>query len=509
MTVGNSESQRRYVEAGMFLLLFAFFFLFFTQIHALVVFDSDDWMYISFARTPLPSLREWNPTRIFPECFAPLTGYFAAYVLAPLVGDYLRALTYAAGWFLSMMLTGYFYFFYRLICEDGRSSLRAFCVTAVFFALHFYLLKSQPYDNLYMFWTYNFTCVFYYLMPLLLNASLVLWLMRRGRLTEVYAGSTSARKGILWVWLYFAIFSSIFHNIVLISFLVLYSLWDFLQGEEKHDVRAWAWKHRIEILVLLVWLACLFFEAHGGRAKDIGKDFFHMPWRETVDQARLIWPAMKHSAVNMCIFVLLLAGAGLFHYRRDSQERRERILLALSLWSAVLIFIYLFLVCTKVNPVYFVRADVAFSYFFYFLLATGLALNYLIRRHPSLEQIMPLVAVFAVMMALNHPKESFRESTVENVPPQVCYELSRDLVRQMVVADQAGENHPTIHVIVGTGRNWPQSDMMPKVLSEALFRHGILSRFLEFDILPDAEMNQKYHLPAPLQTIQKNPHPKM
>ena len=96
---------KSYSERAFFLLAFSFLFVFFTQVHPLVIYDGDDWRYIAYTRQALPSWNEWNPSRVFAECFQPLMGYFAAYVLTPILGDYLHAQTAAVALLLSLMAT--------------------------------------------------------------------------------------------------------------------------------------------------------------------------------------------------------------------------------------------------------------------------------------------------------------------------------------------------------------------------------------------------------------------
>ena len=59
---------RNHVVAIFFLLVFGFLFMFFTQVHPLVIYDGDDWRYIAYTRQALPSWNEWNPSRVFAEC---------------------------------------------------------------------------------------------------------------------------------------------------------------------------------------------------------------------------------------------------------------------------------------------------------------------------------------------------------------------------------------------------------------------------------------------------------
>ena len=68
----KQEISGKYGVVVCFLLIFGFFFVFFTQVHPLVIYDGDDWRYIAYTRQALPSWNEWNPSRVFAECFQPL-----------------------------------------------------------------------------------------------------------------------------------------------------------------------------------------------------------------------------------------------------------------------------------------------------------------------------------------------------------------------------------------------------------------------------------------------------
>lgn len=487
------------IVGGYFLLVFCFLFIFFTQIHPLVIFDCDDWRYIFFVRDPFPKLHEWNPTRIFPECFMPLTGYFSAYVLMPLVGDYLHAVTYVVALELGLLITGYLYLFYRLVSGEDGGRLRAICGTTVFFALHFLILKTQAYDNWHLFWTYNLTCVYYYLMPTLMNASLVLWMLQRGRLSELYGRLAMMQRGLLWIVLYFAIFSNILHNIVSIAFLAAYSVWDFYCDEAWSDFRRWARSHWMELVILFLWLVCLFFEAHGGRAHEIG--WADLPWRETLHYAGQIWPMTKHSVMVACFAIILFAAGVLWRGCRTQREQAARRQLLVVFACILLVFFYLFALCTKVNAWYILRVDVAFCYFFYFLLLTGLAMNAVARRYPVVVQGMPLLAVLVLLLSLNNPRENFRESIFSNVPAQICYDMGNDIIWQMMSADRAGKEEVVVPVAVcPVSGNYPLViDLMERTVPQGLFRQGILQRQLKIHFQPDARVNQRYHLPVPLQ----------
>ena len=129
---------KSYSERAFFLLAFSFLFVFFTQVHPLVIYDGDDWRYIAYTRQALPSWNEWNPSRVFAECFQPLMGYFAAYVLTPILGDCLHAQTAAVALLLSLMATAYLWLFYFNCC---------FILCSITLQLKATLLPAVPFSD--------------------------------------------------------------------------------------------------------------------------------------------------------------------------------------------------------------------------------------------------------------------------------------------------------------------------------------------------------------------------
>lgn len=90
-------------------MLFLLLVLFFTKITPLVVFDSDDWLYVSYRRMPVPIWGHWNPSRVLPELLMPFVSSLGALVLYPLTGDYMGALTLVFAVTVSLVIVVYIY----------------------------------------------------------------------------------------------------------------------------------------------------------------------------------------------------------------------------------------------------------------------------------------------------------------------------------------------------------------------------------------------------------------
>ena len=137
------------------------------------------------------------------------------------------------------------------------------------------------------------------------------------------------------------------------------------------------------------------------------------------------------------------------------------------------------------------------SGFFFLLLAICIALHALARRHAAVVRAIP-IAVFIVLIATVNPNRGFLDSTPYGVPARVCDEVDHDILGQILAADQAGVDTMTLHVPVsGAEDNWPHPYFLKNRLRNTLYRHGIITRTCDIQVVPDAAMNRKYHLPLP------------
>lgn len=487
--------------AIFFVGAFLFLCVFFTQVHPLVIYDGDDWTYIAYTRQALPSWREWNPSRVFAECFEPLVGFLAAYGVTPLLGDYLHALTVTSAFALSLMIMGYLWMLARLLVRQDGSWYRACFVTVIFLLFHFLLMKVHREGNPYLFWSVNFNCIYYYVMPALLNASLVLFLMREGRLTEVFQRLTPVRSGWMAFWIYFAIFSSIFHSIILASYLGLSSLRDARAeaAAGNFHLRNFLRRHRAEAVVLGFWLLSLLFEANGGRARQIGQSLFDLHWEAVLPSLAAIFGTLNVPIIGGGLLLIVAMAWDFYRGKQgmESEDQMDAAHVQISLAAMAVTFLYLFLVCLKTGPSYLARSDVMVSGFFFLLLAICIALHALARRHAAVVRAIP-IAVFIVLIATVNPNRGFLDSTPYGVPARVCDEVDHDILGQILAADQAGVDTMTLHVPVsGAEDNWPHPYFLKNRLRNTLYRHGIITRTFDIQVVPDAAMNRKYHLPLP------------
>lgn len=87
MKVNNSNEKKANIL--FFSLIFIITLVFFTLIHPLYIFDSDDWINIGLERPFIPDTNCFNPIKVFPEILFPLVSIFSTKVFYPLTGDFI------------------------------------------------------------------------------------------------------------------------------------------------------------------------------------------------------------------------------------------------------------------------------------------------------------------------------------------------------------------------------------------------------------------------------------
>ena len=484
-----------------FIMIFFFLFVFFCKIHPLIPYDGDDWTYLSFMRQAIPLWGAWNPTRIFPECIAPLVGFTATYLIMPITGDYIRAVTIVTSCVVSLLITAYVWLFYRMVCHNLQSQDTSLFITSIFFLFHFLIFKSKPSNNMYMFWTADYSCVFYYLLSALLNSSLVLLLMDKGSLTRIFYELRPIKSGLLSLWLYCAIFSNIFDSVIFIIYLGLNLLIDIKNNFpfQRAKLSSFIKDHHVDLIVLLSWLIVLVFEANGGRSHSIGKSIFLLPYGETAKAAIIMFKSFSGIFIVLSVIILLFSIWQMWKMRQENFQKVRLCLknFGLLLVCGLLTFIFLFLLCSKSVPGYFSRADVSFGYNFYFILLISVALEYILLNNAKLLRLAPIF-IFALMIATINSNQAFKESNTNNVSPDICYKVDCDLMSQIISADQAGANEMTLYVPKAASKNnWPHAMFMGARISQTMYRHGLIQRQIKITVQPDINMNKKYNLPIP------------
>lgn len=459
-----------------YILTFLAFLLFFYHIHPLVTFDSDDWEYLITGQGIYPSLAYWNPSKILPASLQMLSGSFAAYIIYPLMGDYISALLFSQASIVSAFITLYILSFGRYLENRFRvSTICNYLLIVLFVLFHFLILRVAPTLNQHLFFAPDCTCYYHYTIPTLLGASMVFWLMQHNPNKEKLS---TVRYALLAIATYFAVFSSLYSVIVIVVYVSATLLMDLIQTNFKQSkwLSTYLRDHVYQFIVLGLWMVTLWFEGNGNRANSYG--YLYAPFMQFVKAAYKHFLSTRFNVCFVVIALFALIAAKLYHFKHDKQRLfyvgRTQIVLLISLVASV---IYLILLSSRVDPVYMNRSCVILAYAFFLLLLVISAIAYLCSKLQIARIVLPCLLIF-VFFEINTQDSTFRDvQSGFNVTAQFCLTTSRDMVKQVQEANAAGQD--TAYVFVPkykTPDNWPQSIYTSENFGYTLYKHNIIDR---------------------------------
>ena len=456
-----------------YLLIFLGFFIFFAEVHPIIPFDADDWINMSFNRKAVPSLNYWNPTKVFPECFQPLVGLFAAYVVSPLVGDYLNALVYSHAITVSLFIILYLISLQKLLKSIfAFHNLTCYAIIIIFILFHFLILRTSRTDNDYLFFSPDANCYYHYIIPNLLCASLVLWFMHND-ITKKYEGWKS---GILLLAVYLALCSNLFSTIIFVAYIgsCLFLKFCYQNKMEKGWLGSFFKKNVVYIVIIFFWVFIQLFEANGPRALYANMETSLLS--STIDAAKYFVLLLFN--YQFIVISSLFIGLSLFYasIKRDDDWRPIGKKFRVLFLALFINLVYLILLCSRVDPLYIQKGQVIFSYSFFLLLIVIMCIAYLCSKNRFVRAIIPLLA-FIIFFEINTKGKVFRDVQYEFIDnPKSCMELNRVLLDKIISADQAHQDSIVITVPdFGNWDNWPLTNNCSYV-GLVLYKHNVISR---------------------------------
>lgn len=504
----NKYWKRHWQEITFFTSIFVAVFSFFTVAHPLVPYDGDDWANLSLMRKAVPLLSTYNPVKVLPEDLFPLVGTFSANIIFPVLGDYIYSIIFVSAAVFSLLICAYLYQFYQFIKTIfSLKNSAVILLTALFLLLHFVIFYSKNSVATYLLGTNNLTCLYHYVIPAIVNISLVLYLARYDFMALTFKENSvaSCEHGMLFsrsisYWsclifiVYLAIFSNILASIILASYVFSALLLRFLQKQHiNQEYKIFVKDNLLYIGILLVWLTSLFFEAHGGRAHDIGHSVFSLPIVETGKYFLAILAKMSKEFI--CFALLFIVGGIFVSYKKDSYVYRN--FFKMYILTSAISCLYLLLICAKASPAYIGRSDVFISFIIWTLLFICFSLAYLIKRTSKVAIILPILVLYFAIEAIGG--SGFQQNVISNgISEKECIAVDREIIQQLQEADRNGEKEVVLRVPKGDNRdNWPHPLYMGNALSRTMYKHGLISKQLKITIEPDLDMNKKYHISIP------------
>lgn len=475
------------------ILLFFVLFLYFFKIAPIAPYDGDDWSFIGSMRYPIPMWGVHNPTRVLPEVLMPLCGYLSAYIGYPISHDYIGSIVFFSSIVEATFAFACIYLFYKLLLDRFHFEKSKAIYSEIFFVLSLFLVYKMPNQASYSsFWAGDLTCVFFYIIPGLLNASVIMYIEQKSNFNDYFNNQSNLYQGIFLLILYFTIFSNTqltiiiatyaFFKLVIATFEMKNS--DTLKVSINTLKKLW-----IYLLILGAWLLSIIFDLNGGRAKEVSNNNSDA-LGATIDQFKnLLNHQNKYYLVLSLVAIIFSL---IFNYKKISNREFYKLII-LSICSELFSFIYLILAYSKAGSFYAYRPDAMWPIVFYFVFITSLSVASLVRNIKIVSVAMPLVLVLGLIIICNY---NFLPLPASNINHSYSTAKSIDnyIINQVVRADKSGKSKVTVKVPVDNknNRNWPHSYDMPIWLQNTLYSHGLIRTRIKIIFKPSNSVNKRF-----------------
>lgn len=493
------ERKHSQQELIWYLLILVFSFVWFTQVHPLVILDADDWTYLTPDREAWPILGEWNPAKVFPEIFMPLCSTVGNFLLMPLFKDYVTVMTVTHAFVVSAFLVVYVSCAARLLKRLFQLDIWGeIYAGALFLIFHFLALRSQETNNLYLLYCKDVNCYYNYLIPGLLNACIVLWMMKNPRFDYFMSTGSHGSKGIFLLMLYLAIFSNLTDSLILAVYAGAKLLADFIDTllRKKEISFLHFLKDRSLLLSIFgAWLVSALFELSGGRAGTGASGSLLHRLRDTAYCLLQVLKSCNGLFLLVCGAIIL--GAVVLYLRSKGRDHAFRDLCTLWTLCILAMVVCMVVLCAVVEPAYLYRAEYLFPIFFCCLMLILLCFGYVLQKCPKLLLVLPIVLCVLISEA-DTKEKTFQESNVGNIDSALCAEISRDLIDQVRTACDAGEREMTLYVPLWDSEdNWPHALQLMDRIRYALYAHRVIDYPISITVTADEAKNAQFHLAVP------------
>lgn len=506
------------VFAGVCIFLFKY--------HPVELFDTDDWTYLSFTRQSrlLPSKNEWNPTRILPENLMPLAGYLGR-ALFLRTGGFYDAVVNGMNLVLAVFICAYVALCTRMIGKKYTVDPVSSVVIGLFIAFVNFIPFLKGDDNYsHFFYESNSCSVFYYTIPVLLNAIVIcLTMIHEEYIRHFFRKGHIVCKIVYLIMIYFAVYSNLYTSIVIAAFAAAKTVqYVFVEIRDlTTDLTDKIIQCSVYIYTLILWFVSMIFEVSGGRADTFSEVRFDLPGAFKAYMTAFINKSILFNviiAVSFVFYVFML-----IRVLRDknryltplrerlkstSKKKRDKIRMDeadellfsyvnhASLWMLcfLLTSAFLILLSAKTGSGYIGRSSVQFDLFFFLLLNVFYIMAYLVKAQNKSVYAVAAVTVLIAGIAL-FGKGSYREYNSKDLSNDNCRALADYITEQYVDADRSGVEMAQIHVPdFQTGDNFPIANYGNMRIANTLYKYGVLSRFVNSEFVIDSSVNEMFGL---------------
>ncbi|MBD2795662.1 hypothetical protein ID856_03820 [Xenorhabdus sp. 18] len=419
----------------------------------------------------------------------------SSYLIMPFGFGFLEAISHTTAILISSLVSLFLLQLFLLMRNKLKiGTYNSLLVVSIYYLFIFGSLRSSnDNQNFYLLWEINITCFYHYIVPALINSSLVLYLMRNeGYLTY----DDLKKRGPIYVgWLilasYFCIFSSMFANI----FLAVYCGVSILTGFIKNSYSPIKTlkENPLHPFILFLWLVSAFYEINGGRAQSIGSSELDIN-----GAFNFFISLIEKSQPLFVVFILtfLFLGALFFYKENKVKENNNfKYTFLICMVSCAITFVALILICARAGGYYTTRPVVMWGVFMYIIISALISMGYLLKNYKKINYAMPIIILLLVSKTIS-TNASLKESNNLDLKYNVALAISQNIIDQVVYADK--NNIRKINLIVPKGDNndnWPFPIYEGPSINRVLQIYGIIRNDIDITVIPDESLNHKLGIP--------------
>ena len=445
--------KHQYIIYGV--LIFLFFYVFYTRIEPIMVSDPDDWTYIGYTRIPVPLWKNWNPAKVMPETLEGILGSVAAFFVYPITGDYISSFTYVFAAVVAIGITLYTLVMTKLT-ERVITSSKNDAIIASFFCLilHFLVFRQDVGEyNKFLLTASNLNCFCNYILPMLLNAAIAMWLVGNFAMERdaddiikgIYIDKKNTyRYGLLLLVLYFAVFSNMASNIVLIStcsFIVVARFITHVKAKKEFDIRnnnifSFVKRNILYCYIFAMEIVNLIYEANGGRAESLD----WVGGYNTIQDLKEVY-VQRNKLICFLLGMICLIGIILIFISNCKPLKKA---LIIGYYSLFVTWIYMFLLFARIGNNKIARSENVFTLLFFVLMITCIVVGYLLSKSKAIQcgsvMIVGLLFLYACGGSYE-PSDSYYNGDIAT-----CYAVNNNIIDQFVLADKQHMDVFELHI---------------------------------------------------------------
>ncbi|MEG4684425.1 hypothetical protein UXP70_05635 [Enterobacter cloacae] len=480
---------REKADVIFYLFVFASVFVFFSFIHPTTIFTGDEWYNLSLGRKAWPEWHGFNPIKVVPEVSFPLLINAASFTLMPLGLTFLESVTFFTAALVAVMVVVYLRQFYLFSIEVMGCSLHSGIVVSIFHYLCLFGLFRTLNDSksTFMLWEQNITCYYHYLLPALINGSVTLYFLRKGKELKSILMTSPVISGFIILSIYFAIFSNIFSSVILAVTCGSVILIELIKSRFK--IVSTVKSYPLHVVVLVLWFISTVFEANGGRAERMGKS--------SLDIAGSIHNAADLLSQMSGVFIVVIAVgmiACAISCTSNIKSQTDRCkIVVISLLSLLIIFIALVMISAKASPGYIGKPVVMWGVLMYMIVLSSFGIASLL-EHNSSVYLTPIVLLILVN-ACTSQNHSLKDPQNNGLTYKKANAVTQDMITQ--VENAVAENKREMILYVPFSKdadNWPIPVTRGREISWTLKSNGVIDRNISIKIQPDREKNKQFDI---------------